>query len=67
MDDFFNSILDLIILASGCISCVISAVIIILLILGEAETGCSIPWSILLGVGGGGLVRWSLKSILVKK
>jgi len=67
MDGFLNSILDLVLLAAGCIAVVIAAVIVILMILGEAETSSSIPWSLFLGISGGGLIKWSLTSIIIKK
>lgn len=66
MDIFLNSILDLILLAVGCIAVVITAAIIFLMISGEAETSSSIPWAIFLGISGGGLIKWSLTSIIKK-
>jgi hypothetical protein len=63
MEKFIEAILDFFLLIGGIILSIIALVLIYLMFFGKQDVGQAIPWVIVLGLGGGGLIYLSIRSL----
>ena len=63
MENFIKTSLDFFLLIGGIILSIIALILICLMLFGNQDTGPAIPWVITLGIGGGGLIYLSIRSL----
>jgi hypothetical protein len=63
MENFFKTILDFFLLIGGIILAAIALVLICLMLFGNRNANSSLLWIIALGIGGCGLIFFSIRSL----
>jgi CHASE2 domain-containing sensor protein len=63
MENFIKTILYFFLLFGGCIMVIIALILICLMLFGNQDSNPAIPWTIALGIGGGGLIYLSIRSL----